>query len=355
MAERPFRVALIGYGLGGATFHAPLVSATAGLELAAIVTKNPTRRAQAQRDFPAAQLLDGVDDIWAREPAYDLVVVASPSGTHAALALQALEAGVNVVVDKPFAATASEARALIDAAKLRGLVLSPFQNRRWDGDFLTVRRLIAEDRIGPVFRFESRFERWRPAPKPRWTQADAEGAIEGIIYDIGSHLIDQALVLFGPVAEVYAEADRRQPGVRVEDEATIALTHASGVRSHLVMSAVAGQSGPRMSVYGGRATYVKFGLDPQEDSLKAGARPGGATWGREPHDRWGTLNDGTASATIATELGAYEKYYSGIERALRSGDLPPVEPRDAVESLTLIEAAKRSARERRVVRRDELP
>lgn len=331
--ERPFRVALIGYGLGGGTFHAPLVSATAGLDLAAILTKDPTRRTQAQRDFPAAQLLDHADDIWSAGAAFDLVVV----------------------VDKPFAATPAEGRALIDAAQRAGLVVSPFQNRRWDGDFLTVRRLLAEDRIGPVFRFESRFERWRAAPKPRWTHPDAEDAIEGIIYDIGSHLIDQALMLFGPVREVYAEADRRQPAVRVEDEATIALTHASGVRSHLVMSAVAGQSGPRMSVFGERATYIKLGLDPQEDALKRGARPGDDGWGAERPDRWGTLHDGVAGVVIPTELGAYEKYYRGIEHALRTGGPPPVDPRDAVESLTLIAAAKRSARERRVVRRDELP
>ena len=356
MTDRPLRVALIGYGLGGGTFHAPLVSATSGLELAAIVTKDPTRRALAQRDFPAAQMLDRADDIWSGDSAaYDLVVVASPSGTHAALARQALEAGVNVVVDKPFAATPTEARALIDIAQQRGLLISPFQNRRWDGDFLTVSRLLAEDRIGTVFRFESRFERWRAAAKPRWTQPDAEAAIEGIIYDIGSHLIDQAVVLFGPVREVYAESDRRRPDVRVEDEAMLALTHASGVRSHLFMSAVAGQSGPRMSVYGSRATYVKFGLDPQEDALKSGLRPGDAKWGEEPHARWGTLHDGVASVTISTELGAYENYYRGIEHALRTRSAPPVDPRDAVESLTLIEAAKRSAREQRVVRRDELP
>lgn len=354
MHDRPFRVALIGYGLGGGTFHAPLVSVTPGLELAAIVTKDPTRRALAQRDFPAVQLLDSADDIWSGNSAYDLVVVASPSGTHASLARQALEAGVNVVVDKPFAATPTEARELIDAAQQRGLVVSPFQNRRWDGDFLTVRRLIAEDRIGTVFRFESRFERWRAAAKPRWTQPDAESAIEGIIYDIGSHLVDQAVVLFGPVREVYAEADRRQLAVRVEDEAMIALTHASGVRSHLMMSAVAGQSGPRLSVYGSRATYVKFGLDPQEDALKSGMRPGDAAWGSEPQARWGTLHDGIAPVTICTELGAYENYYRSIEHALRTRGAPPVDPRDAVESLTLIEASKQSARERRVVRRDEL-
>ncbi|MEP6494328.1 MAG: Gfo/Idh/MocA family oxidoreductase [bacterium] len=352
--DRSLRVALIGYGLGGATFHAPLISATAGLELAAIVTKDPTRRAQAQRDFPAARLLDGVADVWSAAASYDLAVVASPSGAHASLALRALEAGLNVVVDKPFAATADEARRIAAAAHARGLLVSPFQNRRWDGDFLTVRRLQADGRLGTVYRFESRFERWRAAAKPRWTEPDAEGALEGIVYDIGSHLVDQALVLFGPVRDVYAESDRRHPAVCVEDEAMIALTHTSGVRSHLFMSAVAGQSGPRMSVYGSRATYVKFGLDPQEDSLKRGVRPGDEAWGEESADRWGTLHDGTTGAPIATEAGAYENFYTGIERALRTRGAPPVDPNDAVESLVVIEAAKRSARERRVVRCDEL-
>jgi len=352
--DRKPRVALIGYGLGGATFHAPLVAATDGLDLAAIVTKDPTRRAQAARDFPTVRLLETVGDVWSDAQGYDLVVVASPSGLHASLALRALEAGINVVIDKPFAATAEDARALIAAARARDLMVSPFQNRRWDGDFLTVRRLLADGRVGAVYRFESRFERWRAVPKPRWTEADAERAMEGIIYDIGSHLIDQALVLFGPVREVYAESDRRRPAVRVEDEAMIALTHASGVRSHLFMSAVAGQSGPRMSAYGERATYVKFGLDPQEDSLKRGVRPGDADWGDESADGWGTLHDGTTRATIPTERGAYENYYAGVDRALRTGGAPPVDPNDAVASLTVIEAAKLSARERRVVHLDEL-
>lgn len=349
MTAPAFRVALIGYGLGGARFHAPLISATPGLTLAAIVTRDPSRRERAQRDHPGARFFETPDDLWRDASEFDLVAISSPNRTHAPLALAALGAGLNVVVDKPFAATAAEAREVAAEAERRGLLVSPFQNRRWDCDMLTVRRLIAEGRLGDVFRFESRFERWRAAAKPRWTAPDAADAAEGIIYDIGTHLVDQALVLFGPVRDVYAEADCRHPDVRVEDDATIALTHVSGVRSHLVMSAVAALSGPRMSVYGSRGTYIKFGLDPQEDALAAGARPGNAGWGEEPPDRWGTLLDGTTQTRVPSERGAYEKYYAGIADSLATGAAPPVSPGDAVKSLAIIEAAKRSADSRAVV------
>jgi scyllo-inositol 2-dehydrogenase (NADP+) len=349
MTAPAFRVALIGYGLGGARFHAPLIAATPGLNLAAIVTRDPVRRERAQRDHLGVRLFDSADDLWRDAANFDLVAISSPNRTHAPLALAALGAGLNVVVDKPFAATAAGAREIAAEATRRGLMVSPFQNRRWDSDMLTVRRLIADGRLGDVFRFESRFERWRAVAKPRWTSPDAADAAEGIMYDLGTHLVDQALVLFGSVRDVYAEADCRHPDVRVEDDATIALTHASGVRSHLVMSAVAALSGPRMSVYGSRGTYIKFGLDPQEDALAAGARPGDAGWGEEPPERWGKLHDGTTETQVASERGAYENYYAGIADSLATGAPPPVAADDAIASLAVIDAAHRSAVTRAVV------
>ena len=349
-AGRARRVGLIGFGLGGAVFHAPLIAATPGLELAAIVTRDATRRAQAAREHPGAALVDSAEALWARAGELDLVVITTPNGSHASLALAALEAGLPVVVDKPFAPTAALGRRVAALGRERGLMVAPFQNRRWDADFLTVRRLLDEGALGPVVRFEARYERWRTSPKPRWTQPDAVPNAEGVIYDLGTHLIDQALVLFGPAREVYAELERRHPEVRVPDDAFVAIEHASGVRTHLYTSLAAAYAGPRFVVSGRRAAYVKFGLDVQEDALKAGARPGdGTRWGEEAEAQWGTLVTGDERRPVRSEAGDYPAFYVGVERALREGVAPPVLPEDSIAGLAVIEAAQRSALERRAV------
>ena len=339
------RVGLIGYGLAGAAFHAPLIATTPGMRLAAVVTADAGRAAQARRDHPGVEVVASAEEL--RD--VELVVVASPNRTHVPLARAALRAGRAVVVDKPFAATSAEAGALVEEARGRGLLLSVFQNRRWDGDFLTLRRLLAEGTLGEVLRFESRFQRWRPAPNPGWRESGDPADAGGTLYDLGSHLIDQALVLFGPVATVYAELDRRRPGVVVEDDAFLALTHASGVRSQLWMSALAAEHAGRMRVLGTRAAYVKNGLDVQEAALRAGARPGAADWGEEPRESWGRAGAADAWEAVPTERGAYPKYYAGIARALRDGSPPPVDPADSVAGLRIIEAARRSASERAVI------
>jgi scyllo-inositol 2-dehydrogenase (NADP+) len=344
------RVGLIGYGLGGAVFHAPLIAGTPGLQLAAVVTRDPTRRAQAVREHPGIDVLDDADALWARAADLDLVVIASPNGTHAALATAALEAGLSVVVDKPFAPTAAEGRRVAALGRERGLLVVPFQNRRWDGDFLTVRRLLAEGALGDVLRFEARYERWRTSPKPRWTRSDAAPNAEGVIYDLGTHLIDQALSLFGPAREVSAELERRHAEVTVPDDAFVSIAHASGVRTHIHTSLAAAYAGPRFVVSGRRGAYVKFGLDPQEDALKAGRRPGdGPGWGAEAEAQWGTLWVGDERRVIPTEAGDYPAFYAGVERALRDGSPPPVRPEESIAGLEVIEAAQRAARERRAI------
>jgi scyllo-inositol 2-dehydrogenase (NADP+) len=189
-AGAEIRVGLIGYGLAGSVFHAPLIAATPGMRLAMIVTSNPERVEAARAAHPAAAIVDSAERLWERADGLDLVVVASPNRTHVSLARAALAAGLPVVVDKPLAATADEGRALVDEARRLGLMLTVFQNRRWDGDFLTVRRLIAEGALGEVRRFESRFERWRPQPKTGWREQGDPAEAGGTLYDLGSHLVD---------------------------------------------------------------------------------------------------------------------------------------------------------------------
>ena len=348
-ATGTIRVALVGYGLAGAVFHAPLIAVVEGLELSAIVTREPERRARARRDFPGAELLEAADEIWERPGAFELVVVAAPNRVHVPLARAAIDAGIAVVVDKPLAAAASEARELVDAARARDVVLTVFQNRRWDGDFLTASRLVAEQALGRVFRFESRFERWRPELSGGWRELPGAEEAGGLLFDLGSHLVDQALVLFGPVRQVYAELDVRRPGATVDDDSFVALTHLTGVRSHLWMSSVAAQSAPRLRVLGDRAAYVKYGMDVQEEALHQGLRPRDPGWGEEPEEHWGLLGAGDRVERIRTDPGAYERFYEGVAAAIRDGSPPPVDPVDAVSALELLDAARASAREGKVV------
>lgn len=334
------RVALIGYGLGGAAFHAPLIACTPRMRLATIVTSNPERRDQAAREHPQAHIVDSVQAVWDRAQDHDVVVVTTRNDSHVSLAMAALAAGLPVVVDKPFALHAAEARQVIDEARRRKLMVTVYHNRRWDSELLTVKRLLAEGAFGNVLRFESRLERWRPEPKGGWRESGAPEAGGGLLYDLGTHLIDQALHLFGPVTHVYAELDRRRPGMEVDDDVFLALTHASGVRSHLTATSLSAQPLARMRVLGSRAAYLKVHSDVQEAALRSGGRPDRPDWGREPPERWGLLGVGEEAVRVRSEPGAYQQFYAGIVAALRDGAPPPVDPEDAVAGLEIIETAR---------------
>ncbi|MFD5537230.1 Gfo/Idh/MocA family oxidoreductase, partial [Streptomyces sp. NPDC127079] len=290
-------------------------------------------------------LFDRTDDL-------DLVVIASPNKTHVPLATTALKAALPVVVDKPVAGTAAEARGLAALAEERGLLLSVFQNRRWDNDFLTLRKLLADGDLGEVWRFESRFERWRPQPKGGWRESGDPAEIGGLLYDLGSHVVDQALTLFGPATEVYAEAVVRRDGAETDDDTFIALTHANGVRSHLYVSATTAQLGPRFRVLGSKAGYVKYGLDPQEAALREGDRPGASDgWGVEPESLYGRIGAGESPVTgggraVPTLPGDYPAYYAAVARALRGEGANPVTALEAAAALDVLEAARRSAAEK---------
>lgn len=342
------RVGLLGYGLGGRVFHAPLVAATPGLELAAVVTRDPERRAHLRAAHPSAAVLDTPEALLGMKRGVDLVVVCMPNRTHAPLARAALEAGLPVVVDKPFATSAVAAREVVALARSRGLLLTVFQNRRWDGDFLTVRRLISDGALGAVRRLESRFERWSPAARAGWKESTDPEDGGGLLLDLGSHLVDQAMILLGPVATVYAELDQRRPGSAVDDDTFLALHHSSGARSHLWMSRVAAQPGPRFRVLGSTSAYSKHGLDGQEPAMAAGAVPGGPGWGEESADRWGRLGPEDSAAPVPTVPGAYQAFYAGVAAALRGEGPPPVDPAGPVAVLDVLEAARRSAETGRV-------
>jgi len=338
------RVALIGYGLGGRLFHAPFIAATSGMHLAVIVTGDAERQSEARKEYPSARVIATADELFLSPGEVDVLVISTPNRTHAPLAMAGLAHGFSVVVDKPLATTADDARQLVELARDRKAFLSVYQNRRWDGDFLTIRRLIADGRLGTVHRFESRFERWRPTPKPGWRERGAREEGGGLLFDLGSHLIDQATSLFGKVASVYAEPDRRRAHVEVDDDVFVALTHESGVRSHLWMSAVAAQGGPRFRVLGSAAAYTKYGMDVQEEALKRGDRPGGETWGVESRENWGVLGNDEDLTHVPSERGVYPEFYKGVVRSIREGAPPPVDPVDAIATLEIIEqAAKQRA------------
>ena len=340
----PVRTVLVGYGVGGAAFHAPFLAAVDGIEPVAVVTGNPERQAEVRERHPGAEVIATTDEVFARAGEFDLVVITVPNRFHVPLATRALEAGLHVVVDKPFAGTAAQGRALAAVADKAERVLGVYQNRRFDGDFRTVRRLVDEGRLGQVYRFESRFERWRPHVRVGgWKEQPEPEAFNGLLYDLGTHLIDQAVALFGPPTHVYAELDRRRPGALVDDDAFVALTHADGVRSHLWMSAVAADLGPRFRVLGSTAAYVKYGMDPQEEALRAGARVDVPGWGTEPTDAWGRLGTPGETVPVETEPGAYQDYYAAIVRAVRGEGPAPVEIDEAVTVLATIEAALRSS------------
>jgi predicted dehydrogenase len=338
------RGAVIGYGLAGSVFHAPLIASTPGLTVSAVVTGNAERQAEARQAHPDAQVLSDAAKVFESASDHDFVVVATPNEAHADLARRALDAGLPVVVDKPLAPTAPEARSLVETAEELGVLLTVFMNRRWDSDQLTLHRLLDEGKLGEVLRYESRFERWRPALSERkpWREASSPEAGGGILLDLGSHLVDQAIELFGPVARVYAEIESRRGGA--DDDAFLALEHRSGMRSHLWASLLAAAPGPRLRVLGDRAAYVVTEVDGQEDDLRAGARPSDdEDWGVEPPERWGRLISGETSEAIASERGDWPRFYVGLERALREGSPAPVDPWDAVRGLEVLDAARRSA------------
>jgi scyllo-inositol 2-dehydrogenase (NADP+) len=336
----PIRTAIIGYGLSGRIFHAPFIAADPRFSIEAISTSDAGRQAQAARDHPGAEIVGSPEELLAKR--FDLVVLGSPAHVHLEQGLAALASGAALVIDKPFAASVAEAEQLIAAAASASLPLIVFQNRRWDGDFLTVRKLVREGALGDVHRFESTFERWSPELRQRWQDTTTTSQGAGIVFDLGSHLVDQALDLLGPATLTAAELSIFRTGAVSPDEAFLSLQHESGARSHLTMSRYATRMGPRFRVLGSKAGYMVDGLDGQETALVAGARPGDASFGIAPEDAWGTLGiDGSSAppVRVPTERGDYAGFYAGVAATLLEGAPPPVAPGDALAALAIIARA----------------
>ncbi|MFB9377746.1 Gfo/Idh/MocA family oxidoreductase [Kineococcus gynurae] len=340
----PVRFALVGYGGGGRFFHAPIISGADGCDLVAVVTGNPERAALARAEH-------GVRTVAELEELADLgveaVAISTPAATHTELTDRALRLGLATVCDKPFALDAAAAEATVALAAERDVLLSVYQNRRFDSDLLTLRRVLQEGTLGEVVRFESAFERWADSEPP------AAGA--GLLRDFGSHLVDQALHLFGPVATVAAQTRSRAAGPDApEDDVRLQLTHVNGVRSELSGSWKQAQPAPRFRVTGTRGSFVLDApMDSQEAALLAGRTPraDGAAWGVEPPHHFARVAVGSGPALpVPSEAGAWPRFYAAVARAVRGRGPLPVEPGEAIASMRVLDAARRAAAEGTTVR-----
>jgi predicted dehydrogenase len=334
-------VGLVGYGYVGKTFHAPLIQATPGLRLSGVVSSRP---ADVAADWPDAAVHPTLEDLLAAQP--DLVVIATPNDLHAPQATAALRAGCAVVVDKPFTLTVAEAEALADLADREGRLLSVFHNRRWDGEFLTVKALIEDGALGTIRRFESHIDRYRPQVRDRWRENAGPGA--GLWFDLGPHLVDQTLQLFGWPQAISADLATLRPGGQSTDYAHVILRYPD-MRAILHADVTTPAPDLRMAVHGDRASWIKAGIDVQEDQLKAGMTPGAPGWGVDP--RPGVLTDGATGQARETQgqAGAQQAYYAAVAAALRGEGPNPVPAAEAIQVMRIIEAGIASATERREI------
>ncbi|GAB3258702.1 oxidoreductase [Chitinimonas naiadis] len=328
------QVGLVGYGYAGRTFHAPLIHGTPGCELTLIASSQPDL---VQTGYPGLPVAPNPAALLAR-PDIDLVVLATPNDSHYPLALAALQAGKHVVVDKPFTLTAAEAQSLLDAAQQHQRLLSVFHNRRWDADFLLLQQLLEAGALGRISQFESRFDRFRPQVRQRWREADMPGA--GIWFDLGPHLIDQALCLFGRPDAISADIRIRRDDGQSADDA-LAVLHYPDMRVILAASCLVAGGAPRFLLHGTRGSLAIHGLDAQEEQLKQGLRPGQPGWAKDP--RQAVWYRETEQASLSLPDGAYTRYYAGVRDAILGHGPNPVPPEQALQVMQLIEAGLASS------------
>ncbi|HEY6396705.1 MAG TPA: Gfo/Idh/MocA family oxidoreductase [Solirubrobacteraceae bacterium] len=342
------RIGLAGYGFGGRYFHAPFLASAAECEFLGVVTSSAERRHEFAERFPGRSTFDSLDHLAAAGA--EAVTISTPASTHVELTQQALRLGLAVVCDKPFALDAASARQTVLLSEQLHRPLTIYQNRRWDSDFRTVRKALADGVLGDPVRFESRFERFDPDPGP-----PVSGG--GSLLDFGSHLVDQALVLFGPARFVYAEMHTRNDAAALDDDVFLAVTHARGVRSHLWGSWRQNAPGPRFRVTGTTASYIVVpDMDGQEDLLVTGHSPATCPdWGTEPEHRWGRVFRGGQPEVLPSERGAWDSFYPAFAAAVRRAGPVPVDPWEAVATAEVLDAARESASNGQVIMIESRP
>jgi predicted dehydrogenase len=336
MTFSPIKTAVIGYGFSAKTFHIPFLTTLDEFELVAISTS----KQEVKNDWPEVQHYDQADDLLMQSDT-ELVIITTPNDVHFKLAKTALENGKHVIIEKPFVTNIADGEELIALAKEKGLVLSVYHNRRWDGDFLTVKKMFNEQRFGELKHFESHFDRFRPEVRQRWREQTAEGG--GILFDLGSHLLDQAITLLGLPEAISADCKMMRQGSTNVDYFHLILHYPN----HLaVLHGDMFSAGPnkRFTVKGSGGSYKKYGLDPQEERLIAGTLPATDDWSEEEPSQYGNFYDANSGTVIATERGCYQEYFHQIAQAIRTGSACPVTAEDALLNIQLIELAMESSR-----------
>ncbi len=341
------KTAFAGYGPGGSIYNSPILSSVPGFKVDKILTSSPENVAAARKDFPEARIVEDFKDL-IDDPNLDLVIITLPNHLHFPFAKEALQAGKHVLVEKPFTSHVKEANELINLAHQKGLILSVHHNRRWDSDFQTVKKVIENDLLGKVVEYEAHFDRFRNEIKPGWKEKK-ENPGSGILYDLGSHLIDQALTLFGLPKEVFADIRMQRDGAQVPDAFELLLFYPN-LKVTLKAGQLIKEKGPTFQVFGTKGSFVKYGADVQEEALKQGKKPSDpAEWGVEPKEIWGKLNTVDEERLVESERGNYPFIYQNLFDAITKGEALAVTPQQARDVIRIIEAAQKSQDERCVV------
>ena len=347
------RVGLLGFGMAGESFHAPVIGGVRGMELACILERKGTR---AREKYPEVRVARSAGELL-EDKEIQLCVIATPNDSHFELAKTCLLAGRDVVVDKPLAPTYAECEELVRLATERGRLITVYQNRRWDGDFQTVKKIVEQGKVGRVVEYECRYDRFRPEPKANaWRErADQPGA--GVLFDLGPHLIDQALVLFGEPSAITASAFCARETSQVDDSFDVCLEY-TGLRAMLRARIIAFAPGAHFLIHGTKGSFVKYGMDPQETRLRAESRPQGldwgADWGVDGEQCWGTLSRvGEPSEKVKTEAGDYRGFYANVRDAIEKKSPLEVTPQQALRTMRVLALAHKSSGERRTVKWDE--
>jgi len=340
------KVGLIGYGFSGETFHAPLLQALTEYDIVKVMSRNPQKVAQT---LGAVQVVKTLEDVLADET-IELVIITTPNTLHYKMAKQSLLAGKHVVIEKPMVIDPEEAEDLIHLANERQLMLSVYQNRRWDNDFLTIKHLIAEDALGKINTYEAHFDRFRPHVQDRWREQAGKGA--GMLYDLGAHLIDQALHLFGKPQFVLADVFAQRDGAQTDDYFHIIMGY-DKLRVILHCGSIVAEQGPKFKLHGSKGSFIKYGIDGQEDALKAGKNPTAHDWGEDNPECYGTLTlyeDGQKVVTkVKTLPGSYTTYYKQIFEHIRYGQPCPIRAEEGLQTIQIIHAALTSSAKKQAV------